>query len=117
MTPTPRDATQKMQTLSEAMNSAKDSGYTEYFKVEPGKLTSSDGRRSYMPQDVSIVNFYRFEGYSDPGDNSILYLIQTSDHKKGILIDAYDTYADARISSFIRQVEEIKKMPPHTTAK
>jgi hypothetical protein len=46
---------------------------------------------------------------SDPEDSSILYLIEASDGKKGTLIDAYGTYADAKLSDFIREVEDIQK--------
>ena len=35
------------------------------------------------------MKFYRFEGMTNPGDNTILYLITTSDGKKGLLVDNY----------------------------
>ena len=108
MTPIAKDSTQKMQTLSECMAKAREDGYTEDFQVGISGLTTVKGS-FYPPHKVSITNFYRFEGYSDPADNSILYLIETTDHTKGILIDAYDTYADARVSNFIRQVDSIQK--------
>ncbi|HAV55733.1 MAG TPA: phosphoribosylpyrophosphate synthetase, partial [Aequorivita sp.] len=31
----------------------------------------------------------RFEGMTNPGDNTILYLIETNDGIKGLLVDAY----------------------------
>lgn len=108
MTPKANDTTQNMQTLSECLNSAREEGFKEDFQVGISGLTTSKGS-FYPPHKVSITNFYRFEGYSDPADNSILYLIETSDRTKGVLLDAYDTYADARISNFIRQVEGIHK--------
>jgi len=55
------------------------------------------------------VNFYRFEGSSDPADNSILFAIETSDGKHGTLVDAFGPYADTKVTSFIQQVEEINK--------
>ena len=108
MTLIAKDSTQKMQTLSECMTNAREAGYKEDFQVGISGLTTSKGS-FYPPHKVTINNFYRFEGYSDPADNAILYLIETSDHTKGILIDAYDTYADARVSNFIRQVDGIHK--------
>jgi hypothetical protein len=111
--PAINDSTQKMQTLSECMNGAIDKGYTENYKVEGKMLTSEDGETKYAPDQVVIPNYYRFEGYSDPADNSILYLLETADGKKGILLDAYDAYADARISNFIKSVEDISKKAPH----
>jgi hypothetical protein len=111
-TPAPKDSTQKMETLSECMNNAVTNGYSDNFKTDGNLLTSEDGLR-YLPDQVTIPNYYRFEGYSDPADNSILYLIETTDGKKGLLLDTYDSNADSKISDFVRRIEEIQKKAPH----
>lgn len=100
-----------MSTLSSRTNQAVIDGYTESFKVEGKGLTGSStaDQKFYSPEEVKIENFYRFEGYSDPNDNVILYLIQTSDGRKGTLIDAYGAYADNKLSEFIKEVEQIQK--------
>jgi hypothetical protein len=103
------DATLKMKTLSESVNESLAKGYTENFKVISKGLSTQDEEFIYIPQHIAITNFYRFEGYSDPQDNSILYLIRTNDGRKGILIDAYGADADAMISNFIREVQDIQK--------
>ena len=38
---------------------------------------------------------YRFEGDSSPDDNSVLYAIESKGGIKGVLVDAYGTYAEA----------------------
>jgi hypothetical protein len=103
------DATLKMKTLSESVNESLEKGYTENFKVTAKGLSTEDEKSSYAPHDIAIANFYRFEGYSDPQDNSILYLIETNDGVKGTLIDAYGAEADTKISNFIHDVEDIHK--------
>jgi hypothetical protein len=103
------DATPKMKTLSECVNESIAKGYTENFKVITKGLSTEDDKSIYIPQEIAITNFYRFEGYSDPQDNSILYLIETNDGLKGMLIDAYGAEADTKISNFIRDVEDIHK--------
>lgn len=103
------DVTQNMTSLSECVTNAVESGYTENFRVVSQGLITADGKSIYQPQDVAIVNFYRFEGYSNPSDNSILYLVETNDGLKGTLIDAYGVYAGADFSTFIRQVFDIHK--------
>ena len=40
---------------------------------------------------------------------TILYAIETSDGRKGVLIDAYGLYADDDTSSFMQEVEIFKK--------
>ena len=84
-------------------------GYAENFKVNARGLTTADEKVVYAPQDIRITNFYRFEGNSNPDDNSILYLIETDDSKRGTLVDAYGAYADTAITNFIRQVTDIQK--------
>lgn len=109
MNPNENDATQQMKTLSEGVNESLKKGYTENFKVITKGLCTEDEKTIYIPEDIAITNFYRFEGYSDPQDNSILYLIETKDGRKGTLIDVYGPEANVKISNFIREVEDIHK--------
>ncbi len=103
------DSTEKMPTLSEKINLALKEGFTENFKVTSRGLTDEIGQKFYPASEVNIPNFHRFEGYSDPQDNSILYWIETTDGRKGILVDAYGAYADMKIDKFIREVQDIQK--------
>lgn len=103
------DATEKMPTLSEKINVALQQGYTENFKITARGLTDELGEKFYAASDIHIPNFHRFEGYSDPQDNAILYWLETSDGRKGILVDAYGAYADVKVNNFIREVEDIHK--------
>lgn len=100
-----------MSTISSRVNQAVIDGYTESFKVEGKGLTgpSTSDEKFYGPSEVKICNFYRFEGYSDPSDNAILYLIETADGRKGTLLDSYGAYADNKLSEYIKAVEEIQK--------
>lgn len=102
-----------MTTLSECLTNALEHGYTENFKVIAKGLATEDEKCIYIPQDIEIPNFYRFEGASDPQDNAILYLIKTNDGRKGTLIDAYGVDADTVLSNFIRQVLVIQKTHTH----
>nr|HPM31441.1 hypothetical protein [Chryseolinea sp.] len=75
---TTADAMQKkVTTLSEQSNIALKEGYTENFSIESGKLVVAGEDKQYLPEQIKIANFYRFEGNTDPQDNSILYLIIT----------------------------------------
>src|SRR5947209_9291313 len=83
-----------MNTLTERLNKAIKDGYTQNFSVTRQGLYSAANEKTYTPAEVCIRNFYRFEGESDPADNSIMYVIETSDGLKGTLIDAYGAYAE-----------------------
>jgi hypothetical protein len=102
--------TEDMKTLSECLNKITTDGYSENFRIdEKGKLFAPTNNKSYSPGKVHIVNFFRFEGASDPDENSILYAIETDDGLKGTLTDAYGMYADAGVTKFIKDVEDITK--------
>lgn len=103
-------STDDMRTLSDCINKLVKNGYTENFKVTDHGLFSVVNEKDYRPEEVQIKNFYRFEGASDPDDNSILYAIETKDGLKGTLSDAYGLYADPRVGKFIKQVEDISKV-------
>ena len=98
-----------MRTLSSCVNKLVLDGYTESFKVTDEGLYAHEKDKHYAPAEVHINNFFRFEGASDPADNSILYAIETNDGTKGTLTDAYGPYGDAGVTKFIDQVENIVK--------
>lgn len=98
-----------MKSLTSCLNKMVSDGYTEDFKVTEEGMKSLQSDKFYKPEEVKVVNFFRFEGVSDPEDMSILYVIETADGKKGTLIDAYGTYSDANVNNFILEVENINK--------
>lgn len=103
-----------MKTMTSCVNKLVIDGYTENFKVTENGLLAQGKQKNYKPEEVRIVNFFRFEGASDPADNSILYAIETNDGVKGTLTDAYGPYADLLTNKFIKQVEDmVKKTPNH----
>lgn len=99
-----------MKSLSSCVNRMKQEGYTEDFQVTDNKLTTFDHGKQYSPDQVRISSFYRFEGESDPGDNTILYVIETDDGTKGTLVDGYGAYAGEEVANFIVEVEKIQKV-------
>jgi len=98
-----------MNTLTDCINKVVKDGYTDNLKVTRQGLFSPTKDKTYQPEEVHIIDFYRFEGQSDPADNAIMYVIETDDGVKGSLIDAYGAYADQQINKFMTEVEEINK--------
>lgn len=101
--------TEDMKTLAFCVNKLVMDGYEEDFKVTENGLCGTHNEKCYQPEDISINNFFRFEGASDPADNSILYAIETKDGTKGTLTDAFGPYADNNVEEFIKKVEDINK--------
>ncbi len=98
----------QMKTLVECMAGLLQEGFGENFTIKETGLFAGDGKR-YSPEEVKILNFYRFEGDSDPADSAILYAIETSDGKKGMISDAYGPYSDSKTTKFMMEVEGITK--------
>lgn len=88
-----------METLSQAINKLQIEGYTSGITPdELGTLNSSDW---------VIKKIQRFEGNTNPSDNSILYAIERKDGtRKALLINAYGVYNDSNINAFISKVED-----------
>ena len=55
-----------------------------------------------------IDKYYRFEGMSDPGDNSIVYAISAVTGEKGVLVDAYGMYSENMTPEMIRKLQQFR---------
>ncbi len=98
-----------LKSLSSCLNKVVSDGYTVDFKVTDEGLKALQSDKTYQPAEVNVVNFFRFEGVSDPDDMSILYVIETTDGTKGTLVDAYGPYSDANVNNFMLEVENMHK--------
>jgi hypothetical protein len=99
----------EMKTLVSSLQSLVKKGYSEDYQVNEEGLMSLKTRKVYQPEAVKVSDFYRFEGTSDPGDESILYAIETNDGSKGTLVDSFGPESDPKVSEFMKKVEEISK--------
>jgi hypothetical protein len=100
---------QEMKTLVSCLNSLVRNGFDEHFKVTENGLKALRTGKYYPAKDVKVLNYYRFEGDSDPADNSILYAIETRDGLRGTLVDAFGPYADSKVTNFMTEVERMNK--------
>ena len=79
--------------LSEAINSLKDEGFTEDFNLCDAGVENKARKNIHKAVDLNVVKYYRFEGQTNPDDSTILYAIETNTGEKGLLLDAYGVYA------------------------
>ncbi|MEQ9441791.1 MAG: phosphoribosylpyrophosphate synthetase [Cyclobacteriaceae bacterium] len=82
-------------TLVEAINGLRDRGFGHDFNLEKDRIYCTQLKMYYRPKEFNIVEVYRFEGMSNPDDSSVLYAVETSNHDKGVLVDAYGAYAES----------------------
>jgi hypothetical protein len=94
-----------LRDITPVLNKLLEDGYKASFKAVESGLQCLDTDKIYKPSELLVVNYYRFEGISDPSDNSILYAIQASDGTKGTLLDAYGAYSDPLVEKLMKQVK------------
>ena len=99
----------EMSEMDKCLLMLEGQGYLHQYNIQKGKLHDLSNDKNYKPKEVKALNFYRFEGISNPDDMSILYAIETTDGRRGVLIDAYGLYADDAITKFMQEVEIHKK--------
>ena len=99
------------RSLVNVENKLNNDGFTQDFNVVDGRLQTigNESNKNYAPDEVTIVDFYRFEGESNPDDMSILYAIEANDGVKGTISSAYGVYADSETDDFLKQVEDLGK--------
>lgn len=98
------DNNKNLTPLSVKIREFDEKGYTYQFKVENGRLYSISDNKVYSPEDVRVVEKFRFEGQSNPDDMSILYVLECRDGIKGTLVNAYGLYATEEIDQFVSEV-------------
>lgn len=95
----------EMRTLSQVLEKLRLKRQDNEFVMTGGAFSTGNGKQ-YKPEDLTIIKTYRFEGESDPGDSSILYVIEANDGLTGYSIDAYGVYTnhDQEYDDFVRKI-------------
>ncbi len=105
-------------TLAGAMNDLARRGFTEQFMVANRRLRALESGETFPADQVTISEYHRFEGVSDPDDMSILYGIETQSGIRGTLADAFGVYSDPLVGAFMNDVAIRRPLPalPSRTA-
>jgi hypothetical protein len=82
-------------TVTEALDTLREAGYTVDYELVDGVLRG-DGGNAPCPIDQAVVErFFRFEGPSDPGDETIVFALRDPNTGSGgSLVAAYGPVAD-----------------------
>lgn len=94
-----------MNTLSEVMDLLAEKGYNnEIVFSDEGHMEGMG--KTFRPEDLMLVRTYRFEGLSDPADNTALYLLADHDHNVGYMVDVYgyDSNYGLAFSEFLKKI-------------
>lgn len=92
-------------TLSQAINGLKQEGYTLDFNLEKDFLKCTKNTASLSADDFEIDAVFRYEGESDPDDESVLYAISSPKYNvKGLLVNAFGIYSEGASDALIAKL-------------
>ncbi|MDB5229069.1 MAG: hypothetical protein JWN78_3262 [Bacteroidota bacterium] len=77
------------ETVSQALEQLRLQGFTVDFN-----LKENCDSVSCNPDDYEIVDVYRYEGITDPGDEAAVYAIESSSGVKGVLVTGYSSTSE-----------------------
>jgi hypothetical protein len=91
-------------TLTETLADLADRGFAAAFAVAGDGLRAAGTVRTFRAEDLTIREFHRFEGISDPDDMAIVYAIESRDGTRGTLVDAFGVYSNPAVTRVLERV-------------
>lgn len=98
---------EKYKSLAEAVEVSKERGFEGDFILDHDRLRHTTTNERFRPEQLTILEHYRFEGPSNPDDMSVLYLIQSNTGCKGTIIDAFGTYSDPDMAELLEKMDKL----------
>ena len=89
-------------TLSQTINGLMAAGYNLDLNVKEDCLICHKSDSSFSPEEFKIDKLYRFEGATNPEDESIVYAISSQKFNiRGVLVNGYGPSADEATSKLV----------------
>jgi hypothetical protein len=89
--------------VSEAITNLKHQGFNLDFRIEGNYITA--GTEKFKADDFEIADIYRYEGDSDPGDEAVVYALESKSGKKGILVTSMGMYTDGDALKLLQKLQ------------
>ncbi|NOQ75278.1 MAG: phosphoribosylpyrophosphate synthetase [Crocinitomix sp.] len=90
--------------LSQAVDALTKEGYKDDFKAEEKCIKALYSKKEFRPEELTITASYRFEGMTNPEDETELFAIVANDGTKGTLVMSYS----AEHNQNVELIKEIK---------
>lgn len=95
-------ANYKYATVLEAIKQLRDLGFMVDFNIAGNALTVNDA--AYDCDDFEISEIFRYEGDSNPDEESTVYGIESKDGVKGILVTSYGMYIEDASEDLLKKL-------------
>ncbi len=93
-------------TITEAIKQLRAQGFTIDFNLEENSLVCH--AEKFAHNEFEIVDVYRYEGDSDPGDESTVYAIESNTGLKGILVAGFGISSDTATNDILKKLHNRK---------
>ena len=106
-------------TVAEAVNDLVRRGYTfDFRKVKSDHPEWLQDNKHLRPDEFVINELYRFEGPTDPADESLVLAISSAKHNvKGTLVNAFGPYGEPGVSELSAKLPESNPLQSHRQLK
>lgn len=88
--------------IAEILSDAERRGYRLNFAIADDGVRCPETGRCFGSEDVKVIYSQSVDTGTDPGDDATVYLIETTDGRKGYLIVADSFHVDPRKAAFVR---------------
>lgn len=90
--------------IAEILSDAERRGFRLNFALEADKLRCPETGLCFGSDEVKVVYSQSVDTGTDPGDDATIYLIETTDGRKGYLMIADSFHVDPRKAAFIQNL-------------
>lgn len=90
-------------TITEAIELLRKEGYTIDFNLEQNCIVCHPDK--FHPEDFEIVDVYRYEGDTDPADETTVYAIESKTGLKGILVNGYGPSSNSMSAAMLNKLK------------
>jgi hypothetical protein len=98
---------QVYDTVTQAIDELRKRGYVTDFNLEENCIVCH--HEKFNPDDFEITEVYRFEGETDPADESVVYAIESKTGMKGVLVNAFGIYSEPMSDEMVKKLSYQKK--------
>jgi len=89
-------------TVTDAINQLRAKGFNLDFNLAKNRVKV--GEHEFTADEIEIVDLYRYEGASDPGDEATVYALASSSGLKGVLVTGYGASSDEASEEILSQL-------------
>ena len=91
-------------TVTQAVQGLKQRGYSIDFNIEDNCIVCHQTPLKLKPDEFEITEVHRYEGNSDPGDEAVVYAIESKHGQKGILVNGFGVSTDPTSDEIISKL-------------